>query len=218
MTPSTSSRTWRLVFIALTAIALAHLLDHGVWQTLRLPPDAFRKVEGRDWYRFLRILGFWPAWVAVGSLLIASALALRSRSRDPGRAGSIGLGLILSSGVAGGLAELAKLIIRRGRPGETGAYTFDWPLFSLGDPPALGTVSSHAAVAFGAAFLLARTVPGAGWIGIPLAIGCGVTRLIAGAHFLTDVLAAGVIGYAVSVWMSGLIPPIPGQSAGSRGA
>jgi membrane-associated phospholipid phosphatase len=198
-------RWWLWYWLTATLIiALAHFVDHAAWQALRLPTEEFRRAEGKDWYRFLRILGFWPTWLAAGGCLIIGALTQLRRSRPIGTIGPLGpwgVGLILSSGFAGGIAELAKLIIRRGRPGGTGQYTFDWPI-TWSDPPGMGTISSHAAVAFGAAFFVARIFPGAGWIAIPLAIGCGVTRLIAGAHFLTDVLAAGVIGYAVACHFS----------------
>lgn len=197
--------TWVLVAAALTLLALLHLADHALWSRLTLPREQFTRWEARDGYRLLRILGYWPTWLAIGGVMIASALTLQARRRDPGVHGTIGLMLILSSGLAGALAELAKLTIRRERPGIDGLYRFDWP--ATGAP--LGTISSHAAVAFGAAFLLARAVPGSGWIAIPLACGCGLTRILSGAHFTTDVFGAAILGYAVAAVCARALPRRP---------
>ena len=58
--------------------------------------------------------------------------------------------------------------------------------------------SSHALVAFGAAAVLSRIYPRARIIWWGLAWGCGLSRVAAGAHFLSDVVAAAVIG-----WLAG---------------
>jgi membrane-associated phospholipid phosphatase len=63
----------------------------------------------------------------------------------------------------------------------------------------LGLPSSEAAVAFGAAAILARLFPAtwALWYGV--ALGCAVTRVASGAHFLSDVVLAALVGYVVAL-------------------
>jgi len=46
-----------------------------------------------------------------------------------------------------------------------------------------------------------RVYPGAGLVALAVAVGCGWTRMIAGRHFLSDVLIGAVVGYAVAWWV-----------------
>ncbi|PYO97559.1 MAG: hypothetical protein DMD60_06555 [Gemmatimonadetes bacterium] len=87
------------------------------------------------------------------------------------------------------------------RPGlADGAHVFrpwsDHP-FSTGQ---LGLPSSEAAVAFAAAAALARLFPEAGLLWYALALGCALTRVASGAHFMSDAVLAAFVGYVV-VWM-----------------
>lgn len=174
---------------------------------MKIGDDAARtSMERRDWYHALRQLGYWPVWIGVG---VAILLADRVReTRDWPRRGLL---VVFSSGLAGLVAELCKLAIRRHRPGELGVYHFDWPMAAVRPP--LGTVSSHAAVAFGAAFMLARLFPGTRWILVLAACGTGLTRLLSGAHFTSDVVAAAAFAYALSevlYWKFGRVTdPLP---------
>jgi membrane-associated phospholipid phosphatase len=179
----------RVLAVALAGLVLAHLLDGAAFRHVRLE-DVYQE----DWGRLLRVIGFVPTW-----LLAAAALALHDatplRRLHRARAGL----LVLAPALAGGVAELVKLAVRRLRPGELGEYVFrPWTerTWSTGG---LGLASSHAAVAFGAATVLARIFPRARAVWWALAWGCAFTRVAAGAHFLSDVVAAAVIG-----WLAGL--------------
>jgi membrane-associated phospholipid phosphatase len=131
-------------------------------------------------------------------------------------------GLLLLAPALGGLvAELAKLGFRRVRPGEIpGEYVFralgDRPFYSGG----LGLPSSHTLVAFSGAAILARLFPRAAPVWFLLAAGCGFTRVEAGAHYVSDVVVAGILGWSVgwAVWRwsegvtagrAGVSPPAP---------
>jgi undecaprenyl-diphosphatase len=59
--------------------------------------------------------------------------------------------------------------------------------------------SSHALVAFAGAAALARLFPRATPIWYALAVGCGITRLLSGAHFLSDVVVGALIGVSVAI-------------------
>ena len=106
---------------------------------------------------------------------------------------------MLAPTLGGVVAEVLKLLVRRLRPdAETFGYAFraftDGPLSNRG----MGMPSSHTLVAFAGAFALARLFPGATWVWILLAAGCGLTRVLATAHFLSDTVTAACVGWAVA--------------------
>ncbi|MFT5685606.1 MAG: membrane-associated phospholipid phosphatase [Myxococcota bacterium] len=167
--------------LAITAIIIAaHLLDAPALG-LRTPG-----LNSADGHRALRVAGFLPVWIAIGT-----ALALHTRRR------AVGIGLVLSAGLSGLLAEVGKLAIRRGRPGDVAGYVFH-PLPPDLSTAGLGMPSSHAAVAFGGAFLVARLYPRAAPVVVLWAVGCGLTRMLDGAHFLSDVVVAAGLGWLVA--------------------
>jgi membrane-associated phospholipid phosphatase len=57
-------------------------------------------------------------------------------------------------------------------------------------------------VAFSAAAMLSRLFPRAAPVWYAFAIGCGLSRVLAGAHFVSDIAVAALAGYAVTalVW------------------
>lgn len=187
--PLIPARFWVL---AIASIVLAHLLDPVAFRYLRIDD-----VYGEDWGRMLRVMGFVPLWIAGGAaLMLEDRTPWRRMVRSRG-------GLVIAGSIVGGIAaELAKLLVRRRRPGELGEYLFrpfTERTFSTGG---LGMPSSHALVAFGAAAVLARLFPRARVVWWGLAWGCGLSRVAAGAHFLSDVVAAAIIGWLVGalVW------------------
>lgn len=181
-----------LLAIAVGAIAIAHLLDPVALRAVRVSD-----IHGGDWGRMLRVMGYVPLWLCAGiALMLHERTPLRRALRSRG-------GLIIAGAVLGGAAaELLKLVIRRLRPGELGEYVVrpftERPFSTAG----LGLPSSHALVAFGAAAVLSRVFPRAWVIWWGLAWGCAFTRVASGAHFLSDVVAAAVVGWAVGalVW------------------
>src|SRR5690606_34907010 len=62
----------------------------------------------------------------------------------------------------------------------------------------LGMPSSHAIVAFGSAAMLSRLFPRAWPIWWALAWGCGLTRVLHGRHFVSDVVLAAIVGWLVA--------------------
>jgi membrane-associated phospholipid phosphatase len=59
-------------------------------------------------------------------------------------------------------------------------------------------------VAFAAAAILARVFPESRGLWYGIAIGCALTRVASGAHFVSDVVLGALVGYVVSVslWQS----------------
>lgn len=156
----------------------------------------YARVYEQDWGRFLRVMGFLPTW-----LIAALALWLTERGRltSAGRRALLVAGSPALSGIAG---EVLKLLLRRERPEvKAGAYVFraysDRPFSSGG----LALPSSHTIVAFGAAAMLAHLFPRARWVWFGLATGCAITRLLAHAHFASDVVVAACAALATSAWL-----------------
>ena len=208
-TPLVPRRFW---VVAVVSIVLAHLLDPVAFRFLRIDD-----VYGDDLGRMLRVMGFVPLWLAAGAaVMLEERTPWRRMARSRG-------GMIIAGAILGGIAaELAKLIVRRRRPYELGEYVFrpftERP-FSTGG---LGMPSSHALVAFGAAAVLSRIYPRAWVVWWGLAWGCGLSRVAGGAHFLSDVVAAAVIGWLVGAlvwrWRDPSIQPPGHQPArGSTG-
>jgi len=192
-------------------VFIAHLLDPWAQRTLVDPA-----VYNRDWGRLLRVLGFYPLWLIVAVVLLLDG---RNRWIPPTRGGpcerACAAMLALAPALGGAVAELGKLTFRRLRPGEIpGEYAFralaDRPFYSGG----LGLPSSHTLVAFAAAATMARIFPRTAPLWYLLAAGCGLTRVLAGAHFLSDVVVAGILGWATAalVWKAGAMR-IPARAA-----
>lgn len=176
---------WRAVGIAIVAIVIAHLLDSWAYANVRV-----EDIYAEDYGRMLRVMGFLPLW-----LLAATALWLQDRSPIGRQRAQL---LALAPIISGIAAELLKLIFRRERPGaHDGEYflrAFDQRTFSTSG---LALPSSHAMVAFGACFMLSRLFPRARVVWWLLGWGCALTRVAAGAHFLSDVVVAAAAAWFV---------------------
>lgn len=204
MSPIERRSAWRrrLAWAAAVVVPLVvlHLLDRELWRALRVEDKP--RLERQDWYRLLRIAGYVPTWIVLG---LGVWLATRRSARDPGQAAA-GVLLPIAAGLAGLAAELLKLVLARERPGETGEHIYRGLFAGLADGSNLGLPSSHAAVAFGAAFLVCRAWPAACGPALLLASGCGLSRVLVGAHFVTDTALAAVVGYAAAAWVWSLRP------------
>lgn len=188
------ARLLRGTLIAIVLVALSMLADGWVAEHVR-----YGRVYETDWGRMLRNFGYLPFW-----LLAAIALALHDRgSRERWRRAAM---LAAAPTAAGMVGEVLKILVRRQRPPDIAtAYAFrawsDHPLSSRG----LGFPSSHAVVAFGAAAILSRMFPRARVVWYAAATACAFSRLLAHAHYLSDVVAAAAIGVGVAlvVWKLG---------------
>jgi len=185
---SARTETWIWLGVALVLFLAASLIDSWAFHHLQKP-----NVYDQDWGRALRSVGYWPLW-----MILSLGLWLVDRKR--GQGGRRAAFLAGSITVAGILAELLKLLVRRERPGtHDGAYGFrpftDHPFSSRN----FGMPSSHSVIAFSGAAALSILFPEATVVWYALAIGCGVTRVLAGAHFVSDVVAGAAIGIGVSI-------------------
>ena len=157
------------------------------------------KVYDHDWAMALRACGTLYIWIPV-----ALIFWLVKREQDPAGAKRTGLLMLGAPALAGLLCEVLKLVIRRERPDvDHGNWVFrawsDHTFSSAG----LSTPSSHTMVAFGAATMLARMYPRARWVFYLFAVGTALTRVMAHAHYLSDVTFGALLGWAVGwgVWI-----------------
>ncbi|MEO1534046.1 MAG: phosphatase PAP2 family protein [Planctomycetota bacterium] len=204
---------WHVIAaISMPIVALLHIFDEQafhyflrpMWRVQELQPPGFFLP---DWYQVLRQAGNLELWIALSIMLWGVDAHRLGRIFTPA-AWRRGWLLLAGSAGAGILAEIMKLIVARERP-ITGAsidyqgYVHHIPLIDplfLGQGN-LGFPSSHAAVAFGAAITLARLIPGTLPVMIFLALGCGWTRMLMGAHFLTDVAGGAALAWIWVTWL-----------------
>ncbi|MCA0374744.1 MAG: phosphatase PAP2 family protein [Gemmatimonadetes bacterium] len=186
------TRPWiRWGVLSLIVVAVAHLGDPWAWGTLRRP-DVYEK----DWGRLLRSLGYLPTWGAI-------ALAYWLQQRGTPTGGRTAGFLIVTPALGGLAAEVLKLLFRRLRPDPAVfGYVFRPFTEQFWSNRGMGLPSSHTLVAFAGAAALAAVFPRARWVFLALAAGCGVTRVLAGAHYLSDVAVAGCLGVGVGWLMS----------------
>lgn len=164
----------------------------------RVRPNAAERrarLESRDWYQMFRAAGYLPTWLLLGGAVLVTQ---QRRGRSPGG----GMAIIAGAIMTGLAAEVLKPILGRHRPLPDGSLEWN-PLFGGVFHPetynhALGLPSSHTAVAFGAAFVVVRLYPGAGWFAVIAASGCALSRLLAGAHALSDVVLAVLVAWMIS--------------------
>lgn len=194
------SRPSREILFAATLILLfviAQETDQWVFHHFTFPGT-----YSHNWGRMLRLAGYLPVWGIVSLALILHDWmprvwgTLRQASRRGAR-------LFWSAALGGIVAEILKIVFRRERPGLTdGAHVLrpwsDHPFATA----QLALPSSEAAVAFAVAAALARLFPEARALWYALAAGCSLTRVTSGAHFLSDVVLAALVGYisTLIVW------------------
>jgi len=99
-------------------------------------------------------------------------------------------------GLAGawGIAELLKLLIRRPRPFDAIAGA---PDTLLAHPASFSFPSGDAALAFGAAAALGIVAPRYRAFALLFALAVAVSRVLAGVHYPSDVLAGAILGSVV---------------------
>jgi membrane-associated phospholipid phosphatase len=193
MTGRTRISLWILVGCALSLVTT--VCDPWVYQHI-----VWAKVYDTDWGRAFRMMGYWPTWMVV-------AAALWLDGRPPDLAAWRARLLVVSVTGVGLCGEALKLLVRRERPNaHDGVSVFrpftERPFSTSG----LSMPSSHALLAFAAAAMLARLFPRAAVMWYALAIGCAVTRLLARAHFFSDVVVGALLGVAAAYITASLMP------------
>jgi undecaprenyl-diphosphatase len=188
-----------LLFVLLEALLIVFLdpmISNLLWSLDKYHPEivdifqSFTDLGKSQWY-------LWPA--AAGVLFCALAIRRKSLARQTReklrRAGEFLLYLFVCVAASGILTDILKPIIGRSRPVEwqqDGFYEFHPLTFAArwNSMP-----SGHAATAFTLGFVLAEYFPRAHIPIFVLAVILALSRVIVNAHFLSDVLAGGLVAY-----------------------
>ncbi len=170
-----------------------------------------RRFEPKTWWRALWLYGTLWIWGPVALALGLQALT-RAEKTARDRALALAIMTIASAALAGGLADLLKPFLCRMRPEHAVApatYAFVDFLKNFPKGSGLGLPSSHAAVAWGGALALGAAFPAVRSLALLLALGTCVSRVIVGAHYPSDVLVGGFVGYACWTLVRSLGPKSP---------
>jgi undecaprenyl-diphosphatase len=140
----------------------------------------------RNFMRYVSLLGDWPLHAAVGLVLLG--LAWRRGSEGWTR---VFLAMLLAMLLAGVADTVIKRTVPRARPSVHTDIRWGGPRFSS---KYHSFPSGHvgASTAFFGVLLIARRRIGIACLAIPILI--GLSRMYLGAHYLSDVLCAAVLG------------------------
>lgn len=215
-------RRRRVTLGVLVATLVVLNLDRPLYLMLDVGPQWRTWLVESDSYQMFRAAGFLPTWILIGTAMLlhtlghwlpwlvqAGARKARRRPLPPLTGRDLnelretriwgGALVILAASLSGLAAEVIKPIAGRLRPMQTdGHHRFHGLPDDLMQSPSHGFPSSHAAVAFAAAVVLLHLYPRAGMVALAAAAGCGVARMLVGAHFASDIIAAAILGYAVA--------------------
>lgn len=183
ITPARRRGIWlALIALALIALVVAFFLDSSVaaWINTHSSPELKRVM------RIVSRAGDWPAHFIAGAIGLAIAFVCKSKTWT-----RIFLAMIIACALAGVTARVIKIATGRARPSVKTEAIWNGPRLSskYNAFPSGHTASS---TAFFVALFLARKKVGAPLLVIPTII--ALSRMIVGAHYLSDVTFAAILG------------------------
>ena len=178
------------IVTAAIAIAIAFHFDAAV-------RDFMSRHQSASMSKFMRnvsLFGDWPSHLLLGLLLLA--IAWRRHSQKWMR---IFLSMILAMALTGIVGAVIKRAVPRARPSVKSELHWGGPRFST-KYHAFPSGHVGASTAFFGVLIFARRRIGLACLPIPILI--GFSRMYLGAHYLSDVVCAAVIGIvcAAIVW------------------
>lgn len=224
--PGLNKRSPQDVFVALFFVLFA-LVFIDVWasQTFQAWPEVWRAP-----FFFVTEFGL-SDWVLIPSLIVTliSLIALRLVPKGLYRRATYELACVsgfifVGVGLPGLLTNLLKRIIGRSRPVEfleSGAFHFQ---FIVNDWNFQSFPSGHSATALGTALVIGFMAPRLFKLLLVIALMTGLSRVVVGMHYPTDVFAGFIVGglgaYAVRNFFSSrrwLFTKLPDGTIGFRG-
>jgi undecaprenyl-diphosphatase len=174
---------WLLgIAIGAIAIAAAFYLDDTVWNFITHHQN--RAI--RNFMRYVSLFGDWPSHVALGLVLLAFAWVRGSRKWT-----RIFLSMLVAMAIAGLAGTVIKRTIPRARPSVKSELRWGGPHFSS-KYHAFPSGHVGASTAFFATLFFARRRIGLACLPIPILI--AFSRMYIGAHYLSDVVCAAILG------------------------
>jgi undecaprenyl-diphosphatase len=170
------------IAIAATAIAVSFYFDESARDFIMRHQNSAL----RNFMRYVSLFGDWPLHAAIGLVLLG--LAWRRGSQEWTR---IFLAMLLAMMVAGVAGTVIKRTVPRARPSVNTDARWGGPRFTS---KYHSFPSGHvaASTAFFGVLLIARRRIGLACLPIPILI--GFSRMYIGAHYLSDVVCAAVLG------------------------
>ena len=170
------------ITVAAVAIGVSFYFDDAVW-------DFIRRHQNRVVYNFMRNVsrfGDWPSHVVLGLLLLGTAWIRGSRKWS-----RVFLAMLIAITLAGVAGNVIKRTFPRPRPSVQTDTRWGGPHFST---KYHSFPSGHvgASTAFFGVLVIARRRVGLACLPIPILI--GFSRMYIGAHYLSDVVCAAVLG------------------------
>jgi membrane-associated phospholipid phosphatase len=175
------------IAIAAMVIAAAFYFDDSVWNFIR----QHQTRAMRSFMRGVSFVGDWPSHVALGLILLG--IAWHRGSKKWAR---IFLGMLLAVAVAGLAGHVIKRTIPRARPSVKSELRWGGPRSST-KYHAFPSGHVAASTAFFGVLIFARRRIGLACLPIPILI--GFSRMYIGAHYLSDVVCAAVLGFLCAV-------------------
>jgi len=170
------------IAIAAVAIGASFYFDDAVWNFIQ-------QHQNRGVYNFMRNVsrfGDWPSHVVLGLLLLGTAWIRGSRKWS-----RVFLVMLIAMALAGVAGNVIKRTVPRARPSVHTDIRWGGPHFST---KYHSFPSGHvgASTAFFGVLFIARRRLGLACLPIPILI--GFSRMYIGAHYLSDVVCAAVLG------------------------
>jgi undecaprenyl-diphosphatase len=170
------------IVIAAIAIATAFYFDDTVRDFIAQHQNPMM----RNFMRAVSFYGDWPSHLALGLLLLG--IAWRRQSKKWMR---IFLSMLVAMAIAGVAGTVIKRTIPRARPSVKSELRWGGPRFST-KYHAFPSGHVVASTAFFGVLIFARRRVGFACLPIPILI--GLSRMYLGAHYLSDVVCAAVLG------------------------
>jgi undecaprenyl-diphosphatase len=151
----------------------------------------------RNFMRNVSRFGDWPSHVVLGLLLLGVAWVRGSKKWT-----HIFLAMLVAMAIAGIAGHVIKRTIPRARPSVQSEFRWGGPRFSS-KYHAFPSGHVAASTAFFGVLLFARRRIGLACLPIPILI--GFSRMYIGAHYLSDVVCAAVLGIFCAVVVAHLM-------------
>ena len=183
ITRSSPRKIWiALIVTAVIALIAAFLLDQATanWITTHSSPELKRMM------RIVSRVGDWPAHAIAGAIGFAIALVMGSKAWM-----RIFLAMLIALALAGVTTRGIKIATGRARPSVKTEAQWNGPQLSS-KYHAFPSGHTASSTAFFVALFLARKKIGGPLLLIPILI--AASRMILGAHYLSDVTFAAIIG------------------------
>jgi membrane-associated phospholipid phosphatase len=183
ITPARSRKIWiALIGMAVIVLVAAFFLDqaNAIWINAHSSPELKRMM------RIVSRVGDWPAHIIAGTIGIAIAFAVGSKVWM-----RIFIAMLVALALAGVTARAIKIATGRARPSVKTEAHWNGPQFSS-KYHAFPSGHTASSTAFFVTLFLARKKLGAPLLLIPILI--AMSRMIVGAHYLSDVTFAAIVG------------------------